>query len=211
MWLHSPFHSIGRARVISNLNFVTGPFTFRINYNKSPFNGDDYHYCGGRNGAKFTKFIFIHIQHCYCYSRVYLFTFNNRIYIQEIYLFILPVYFLFTIIFAHIYEMSSFTFNVLYAFTLTIEIFIQHFLRTTFMHHHSRPAPLTRDLRCRPPTRDWQPALNGHWRFPSMHSWSVSCHSSSCSFLFEIVSLVLWLGGCILLSLTAIFGLLYRS
>ena len=39
----------------------------------------------------------------------------------------LPVYFLFTIIFAHIYEMSSFTF--------TIEIFIQLFLRTTFAHH----------------------------------------------------------------------------
>ena len=42
---------------------------------------------GWRNGAKFTKFIFIHIQCCYCYSRIYLFTFNNRIYIQEIYLF----------------------------------------------------------------------------------------------------------------------------
>ena len=32
---------------------------------------------GWRNGAKFTKFIFIHIQCCYCYSRIYLFTFNN--------------------------------------------------------------------------------------------------------------------------------------
>ena len=32
-----------------------------------------------RNGAKFTKFIFIpiHIHGCYCYSRIYLFTFNN--------------------------------------------------------------------------------------------------------------------------------------
>ena len=42
---------------------------------------------GQRNGAKFTKFIFIYIQCCYCYSRIYLFTFNNQIYIQEIYLF----------------------------------------------------------------------------------------------------------------------------
>ena len=32
---------------------------------------------GWRNGAKFTKFIFIHIQCCYCYSRIYLFIFNN--------------------------------------------------------------------------------------------------------------------------------------
>ena len=47
----------------------------------------------------------------------------------------LPVNFLFTIIFAHIYKMSSFTFNMLYSFTFTIEIFIQHFLRTTFTHH----------------------------------------------------------------------------
>ena len=31
--------------------------------------------------------IFIHIQCCYCYSRIYLFTFKNRIYIQEIHLF----------------------------------------------------------------------------------------------------------------------------
>ena len=34
-------------------------------------------YYGWRNGAKFTKFIFIHIHGCYCYSRIYLFTFNN--------------------------------------------------------------------------------------------------------------------------------------
>ena len=46
----------------------------------------------------------------------------------------LPVYFLFTIIFAHIYKMSSFTFNELYPFTFTIEIFIKHFVRTTFAH-----------------------------------------------------------------------------
>ena len=34
---------------------------------------------GWRDGTKFTKFTFIHIQCCYCYSRICLFTFNNRI------------------------------------------------------------------------------------------------------------------------------------
>ena len=58
------------------------------------------------------------------------FTFKKYIYSH------LPVYFLFTIIFAHIYEMSSFTFNELYPFTFTIEIFIQHFLRITFAHQY---------------------------------------------------------------------------
>ena len=56
------------------------------------------------------------------------FTFKKYIYSH------LPVYFLFTIIFVHIYEMSSFTFNELYPFTFTIEIFIQHILRITFAH-----------------------------------------------------------------------------
>ena len=58
------------------------------------------------------------------------FTFKKYIYSH------LPAYFLFTIIFAHIYEMSSFTFNELYPFTFTIEIFIQHFLRITFAHQY---------------------------------------------------------------------------
>ena len=49
---------------------------------------------GWRNGAKLTKFIFIHIQCSYWYSRIYLFTFNNRIYIQEIYLFTFTCVFL---------------------------------------------------------------------------------------------------------------------
>ena len=39
----------------------------------------------------------------------------------------LMMYFLFTNIFTHIYEIYSFTFNGLYSFTFTIEIFIQHF------------------------------------------------------------------------------------
>ena len=49
---------------------------------------------GWRNGAKFTKFIFIHIQCSYWYSRIYLFTFSNGIYIQEIYLFTFTCVFL---------------------------------------------------------------------------------------------------------------------
>ena len=49
---------------------------------------------GWRNGAKFTKFICIHIQCSYLYSRIYLFTFNNRIYILEIYLFTFTCVFL---------------------------------------------------------------------------------------------------------------------
>ena len=64
--------------------------------------------------------------HKYIYSHSTTeFTFKKYIYLH------LPVYFLFTIIFAHIYKMSSFTFNELYPFTFTIEIFIQHFLCTT--------------------------------------------------------------------------------
>ena len=61
------------------------------------------------------------------------FTFKKYIYSH------LPEYFLFTIIFAHIYEMSSFTFiNELYPFTFTIEIFSQHFLRITFAHRSEK-------------------------------------------------------------------------
>ena len=44
----------------------------------------------------------------------------------------LMMYFLFTNIVTHIYEIYSFTFNGLYLFTFTIEIFIHHFLRTAF-------------------------------------------------------------------------------
>ena len=49
---------------------------------------------GWRNGAKFKKFIFIYIQCSYSYSRIYLFTFNNRNYIEEIYLFTFTCVFL---------------------------------------------------------------------------------------------------------------------
>ena len=74
----------------------------------------------------FNALIYIH-EYIYSHSTTE-FTFKKYIYSHS------PVYFLFTIIFAHIYEMSSFTFNELYPFTFTIEIFIQHFLRTTFAH-----------------------------------------------------------------------------
>ena len=79
---------------------------------------------GWRNGAKFTSLysftfnalIDIH-EYIYSHSTTE-FTFKKYIYSH------LPVYFLFTIIFAHIYEMSSFTFNESYPFTFTIEIFM---------------------------------------------------------------------------------------
>ena len=74
----------------------------------------------------FSALIDIH-EYIYSHSTTE-FTFKKYIYSH------LPVYFLFTIIFAHIYEMSSFTFNELYSFTFTIEIFIQHFLHITFAH-----------------------------------------------------------------------------
>ena len=73
------------------------------------------------------------------------FTFKKYIYSH------LPVYFLFTIIFAHIYEMSSFTFNELYPFTFTIEIFSQHFLRITFAHRSEKLWSTDYGLR----TTDW--------------------------------------------------------
>ena len=80
----------------------------------------------------FNAVIVIH-EYIYSHSTTK-FTFKKYIYSH------LTVYFLFTIIFTHIYEMSSFTFNALYSFTFMIEIFIQHFLRTTFAHHLV-PAP----------------------------------------------------------------------
>ena len=75
----------------------------------------------------FNALIGIH-EYIYSHSTTEL-TFKKYIYSH------LPVYFLFTIIFAHIYEMTSFTFDELYPFTFTIEIFTQHFLRITFAHH----------------------------------------------------------------------------
>ena len=60
-------------------------------------------YCW-RNGAKFTKFIFIHIHGCYCYSRIYShsttkFTFKKYICLH------LTTYFSFMNIFTDIYGM----------------------------------------------------------------------------------------------------------
>ena len=79
------------------------------------------------NSFTFSAVIVIH-EYIYSHSTTK-FTFKKYIYSH------LKVYFLFTIIFTHIYEMSSFTFNALYSFTFTIKISIQHFLRTTFAHH----------------------------------------------------------------------------
>ena len=91
--------------------------------------------CVGNNVSSYARaFIVIH-EYIYSHSTTEL-TFKKYIYSH------LLVYFLFTIIFAHIYEMSSFTFNVLYSLTFTIEIFIQHFLRITFAHHWVLAPPL---------------------------------------------------------------------
>ena len=84
--------------------------------------------------------------HEYIYSHsTTKFTFKKYIYSH------LPVYFLVMIIFAHIYEMSSFKFNELYPFTFTIEIFIQHFLRIIFAHGQYKTRTAEYGLR----TTDW--------------------------------------------------------
>ena len=75
----------------------------------------------------FNAVIVIH-EYIYSYSTTN-FTLKKYIYSH------LMMYFLFTNIFIYIYEIYSFTFNGLYAFTFTIEIFIHHFLRTAFAHH----------------------------------------------------------------------------
>ena len=116
------------------------------------------------NSGRLVKLFLGHFQQivfCLCYQwnmvgemvqnsqSLYSFTFNAVIVIHEYiyshsttnftlkkYIYShLTMYFLFTNIFTHIYEIYSFTFNRLYSFTFTIEIFIQHFLRTTFAHH----------------------------------------------------------------------------
>ena len=66
----------------------------------------------------FTAVIVIH-EYIYSHSTTK-FTFKKYICLH------LTTYFLFTNIFTHIYGMYSFTFNVLYPFTFTIQIFIQH-------------------------------------------------------------------------------------
>ena len=76
----------------------------------------------------FTFNVLIDIHEYICSHSTTEFTFWKYIYSH------LAVYFLFMIIFCHIYEMSSFTFNELYPFTFKIEIVIRHFLRTTFAH-----------------------------------------------------------------------------
>ena len=90
---------------------------------------------GWRNGAKFTKFIFIHIQCCYCYSRIYLLPFSNRVCVQKIYLFAFNGVFLFRdyvyshlghvfihiqrVIFVHIHD-SKYSFSIFCAASLRI-------------------------------------------------------------------------------------------
>ena len=84
---------------------------------------------GWRNGAKFTKFICIHLQCSYCYSRIHLFTFNNRIYILEIYLFIFTCVFLIHD-YIHSHSRSKYPFNIS-AHHLCASVSIKQGLRTT--------------------------------------------------------------------------------
>ena len=77
---------------------------------------------GWRNGAKFRKFIFIHIQCSYWYSRIYLFTFNNRIYTSS------------RNIFIQIYLCISYSRLYLLTFTRCL-----HSHSTSYIHHiHDR-------------------------------------------------------------------------
>ena len=86
---------------------------------------------GWRNGAKFTKFICIHIQCSYWHSRIYLFTFNNRIYILEIYLFTFICVFL-----IHDYICSHLR-DVFIHIQRVISIHIQdRNIHSTFSAHH---------------------------------------------------------------------------
>ena len=106
---------------INNFNFKINVLVSSIMVGEMVQNSQSLH------SFTFNPVIVIH-EYIYSHSTTE-FTFKKYIYSH------LPVYFLFMIIFAHIYEMSSFTFNMLYSFTFTIEKFIQHFLRTTFVHH----------------------------------------------------------------------------
>ena len=67
----------------------------------------EYIYSHSTTEFTFKKYIYSHLP-VYSYSREYLLTFTRCL--------------------------QSFTFNELYPFTFTIEIFIQHFLRITFAH-----------------------------------------------------------------------------
>ena len=102
------------------------PVVFLSCQNHARVNVTQYQY-GWRNGAKFTKFIFIHIQCSYWYSRIYLFTFNNRIYIQEIYLFTFTCVFLIhdyicshSTSYIHSHSRSKYSFNIFCASPLRI-------------------------------------------------------------------------------------------
>ena len=79
---------------------------------------------GWRNGAIFTKFIFIHIQR-FIIVYEYIYSHSTTKFIFKKYIKShLTAYVLFTNIFTHIYEMHSFTFNGVYSFTFTIEILV---------------------------------------------------------------------------------------
>ena len=82
-------------------------------------------------------FMAVIVIHEYIYS-----SHSTTVYIQEIYLFTFnDIFLIHEYIYSHLRDVS-FTFNGLYPFTFTIQIFIQlgaifiqHFLRTPFAHH----------------------------------------------------------------------------
>ena len=80
----------------------------------------------------FNTVIFIH-EYIYSHSTIK-FSFNKYNYSH------LTTYFFFTNLFIHIYEIHSSTFNALYSFTFTIEIFVQHGhnIHSTFSAHQFR-------------------------------------------------------------------------
>ena len=94
-WLAMTCVHFGRSNLhASQIKAGFSPFGHLTQVDASWVTSINLLFYGWRNGAKFTKFIFIHIQSSYWYSRIYLFTFNNRIYIQEIYLFTFTCVFL---------------------------------------------------------------------------------------------------------------------
>ena len=87
-----------------------------------------------QNSQSLYSFTFnaVSVIHEYIYSHSTTeFTFKKCIYSH------LTVYFLFTIIYTHIQQMSSFTFNALYLFTFTIEIRLAKWCKIHKVYIHS--------------------------------------------------------------------------
>lgn len=85
---------------------------------------------GWQNGAKFIKFIFIHIQCHYCYSQIHIFSLN-QVYIQEIYLFTLNgVFLIYEYIYSHLGDVFIYIQQVIFIHIRKWKII------STFSVHH---------------------------------------------------------------------------